>query len=381
MKNFLIITLFSISTISLAQYRERVITTAVPFLTIASDARSSAMGDMGVATTSDAFSQQWNPAKYAFLERKMGVAISYTPYLESIGTDIALLNATFYNKISGRSSFASSIRYFTLGEIELRNTFLEDGTLVKPNELSLDGTYALKLSDFFSMAVTGRFISSNLEIPSLGNAVQSGKSFSVDVSGYYEGEEKAYSSFNGRWRAGFNLSNLGSKIRYDLGGQENFLPTSLAVGTGFDFIFDGDNMLALTTQFNKLLVPTPRDLDGDGDMDSNDNDLYQRIGFFEGMFQSFTDAPDGFSEELQEITWSLGAEYAYRDQFMLRTGYFHESELKGFRKFFSLGAGFKYNNMQVDLSYLFSTAQVRNPLENTLRFSLSFNLGDQLYTK
>jgi hypothetical protein len=131
-------------------------------------------------------------------------------------------------------------------------------------------------------------------------------------------------------------------------------------------------------QLNKLLVPTPRDMDGDGDMDVNDNDLYQKIGFFEGMFQSFSDAPDGFSEELQEINWSLGAEYAFRDQFMLRTGYFNESNLKGFRKFFSLGAGFRYNNMQVDLSYLFSTAQVRNPLENTLRFSLSFNLGEQL---
>ncbi|MFM1877692.1 MAG: hypothetical protein RLZZ241_558 [Bacteroidota bacterium] len=380
MKKFWSLSLFLLTVNVFGQYRERVITTAVPFLTIASDARASAMGDMGVATTTDAFSQQWNPSKYAFLEGKMGVAISYTPYLESIGTDIALLNATFYNKVSPRGSFASSIRYFTLGEIELRNTFLEDGTLVKPNELAFDGTYALKLSDAFSMAVTGRFISSNLEIPALGNAVQSGKSFAVDISGYYLGQEKAYSGFNGRWRSGFNLSNLGSKIRYDLGGQENFLPTNLALGTGFDFIFDGDNMLAITAQVNKLLVPTPRDMDGDGDMDSVDNDLYQQIGFFEGMFQSFSDAPDGFSEELQEATWSLGAEYAYRDQFMLRSGYFHESDLKGFRRFFSLGAGFKYNNMKVDLAYLFSTAQVRNPLENTLRFSLSFNLGEQQFT-
>jgi hypothetical protein len=378
MKKFWILVILSVSNLAQAQYRERVITTAVPFLTIASDARSSAMGDMGVATTTDAFSQQWNASKYAFLEQRMGVAISYTPYLESIGTDIALLNATFFNKISDRSAFSSSLRYFTLGEIELRNTFLEDGTLVKPNELSLDGSYSLKLSDNFSMAVAGRFISSNLEIPALGNAVQSGKAFAVDVSGYYIGSERAYSGFNGRWRGGFNLSNLGSKIRYDLGGQENFLPTNLAIGTGFDFIFDGDNTLALNMQLNKLLVPTPRDMDGDGDMDVNDNDLYQKIGFFEGMFQSFSDAPDGFSEELQEINWSLGAEYAFRDQFMLRTGYFNESNLKGFRKFFSLGAGFRYNNMQVDLSYLFSTAQVRNPLENTLRFSLSFNLGEQL---
>jgi hypothetical protein len=228
------------------------------------------------------------------------------------------------------------------------------------------------------MAVAGRFISSNLEIPALGNVVQSGKAFAVDVSGYYIGSERAYSGFNGRWRGGFNLSNLGSKITYDAGGQENFLPTNLAVGAGFDFIIDGDNTLALNAQINKLLVPTPRDMDGDGDIDSIDNDLYQKIGFFEGMFQSFSDAPDGFSEELQEINWSLGAEYAFRDQFMLRTGYFNESNLKGFRKFFSLGAGFRYNNMQVDLSYLFSVARINNPLENTLRFSLSFNLGEQL---
>lgn len=378
MKKILTLICFVIVAKSAAQYRERVITTAVPFLIIAADARSSAMGDMGVATTFDAYSQQWNPSKYAFLENTMGATISYTPYLESIGSDIALLNSTIYKKISNRGAFASSIRYFTLGEIELRNTFLEDGTLVKPNELAFDVTYASKLSDNFAMAVTGRFISSNLEIPALGNAVQSGNAFAVDVSGFYMGTEKAYSGFNGRWRHGFNLSNLGSKIRYDLGGQENFLPTNLSLGSGFDFIFDGSNILSLTAQANKLLVPTPRDMDEDGDLDSVDNDLYQKIGFFEGMFQSFSDAPDGLSEELQEVTWSLGAEYAYNNQFMLRTGYFHESDLKGFRRFFSLGAGFKYSNMQVDLAYLFSTAQVRNPLENTLRFSLSFNLGEQL---
>ena len=170
--SFIFLLLFSATVF--AQNGERVITTAVPFLTIASDARASGMGDVGVATSTDAFSQQWNPAKFAFAERKMGIGISYTPYLESIITDIALLNGSFFNKINERSAFAVSIRYFTLGEIELRNTFEEAGTLVKPNELAIDGSYSLKLSEQFAMAVAGRFINSNLEIPQLGNAVQSG---------------------------------------------------------------------------------------------------------------------------------------------------------------------------------------------------------------
>ena len=362
-----------------AQEQERVITTAVPFLTIAADARSSAMGDIGVASYTDAFSQQWNPAKYAFAERKAGIGMSYTPYLESIITDIALLNAGYFNRINERSAFGVSLRYFTLGEIELRNSFEEAGTLVKPNELALDGSYSLKLSELFSMGITGRFINSNLEIPQLGNAVHSGNTFSVDVGGFDRGREIAYDKFDGRWLWGFSFSNMGPKIKYDAGGQENFLPTNLGIGGGFDFIFDFDNVLALRAEFNKLLVPTPQDFNGDGVIDAIDNEEYQKIGWFEGMFKSFGDAPDGFSEELKEITWALGAEYIFRESFMLRTGYFNESEEKGFRKFLSLGAGFRYRNAQIDLSYLFSTAQVRNPLENTLRYSLSFLLGQEYY--
>jgi hypothetical protein len=379
MKKLSFVFLMFVSATLLAQSGERVITTAVPFLTIAADARSSAMGDIGVASSMDAFSQQWNQAKYAFAERKSGIGISYTPYLESIITDIALLNGNYYNKINERSAFAASLRYFTLGEIELRNSFIEEGVLVKPNELAIDGSYALKLSEEFSMGIAARFISSNLEIPQLGNAVQDGNTFAVDVGGYYQGREKAYNKFDGRWVWGFNVSNIGSKIRYDDAGQENFIPTNLGVGGGFDFIFDFDNVLSLRTEFNKLLVPTPQDFNGDGEIDASDNEEYQKIGWFEGIFKSFGDAPDGLSEELKEITWALGAEYVFRESFMFRAGYFNESEEKGFRKFFSLGAGFRYNNAQIDLSYLFSTAQVRNPLENTLRFSLTFNFGEQFY--
>ena len=379
MKKFLLLALLAFICKISAQ-EDRVITTAVPFLTIAADARAAGMGDMGVATSVDAFSQQWNPAKFAFAERKMGIGVSYTPYLESIITDIALLNGNFYNKINEQSAFAVSIRYFTLGEIELRQFANDPGTLAKPNELALDGSYSLKLSPTFSMAVGGRFIRSNLKLPQDENVdSQAASSFAVDVAGYYRSREVAYNSFDGRWRAGFNLSNLGGKIKYDEGGQENFLPTNLKFGGGFDFILDQDNVLAVTTEFNKLLVPTPKDFDGDGDVDADDNAEYQTITFFNGVFDSFGDAPDGFSEELKEFTWALGAEYVYQDAFMIRAGYFNESEDKGSRKFFTLGAGFKFKAAQVDLSYLFSTSQVRNPLENTLRFSLTFNLGEEFY--
>ena len=380
MKKFAIFIVLAIGLKSMAQQNERVITTAVPFLTIAADARSAGMGDMGVATSADAFSQQWNPAKFAFAERKMGIGLSYTPYLESIITDISLLNASFYNKIDDQSAFAIGLRYFTLGEIELRQFANDPGTEVKPNELALDGSYSLKLSPTFSMAVGGRYIRSNLKLPQNGDVdSKAASSFAVDVAGFYRSREIAYNSFDGRWRGGFNLSNLGGKIQYDEGGQENFLPTNMKLGLGFDFILDQDNVIGLTTEFNKLLVPTPKDFDGDGDVDRADNDEYQQIGFFNGLFKSFGDAPDGFGEELKEFTWALGAEYVYQDAFMVRTGYFNESEEKGSRKFFTLGAGFKFKAAQIDLSYLFSTSQVKNPLENTLRFSLTFSLGQEYF--
>lgn len=368
--------LFSVANV-LAQ-QERVITTAVPFLNISSDARAAGMGEMGVATSVDAFSQQWNPAKFAFAERKMGVGASYTPYLESLVTDIALLNASYFNKIDEQSAFAVSLRYFGLGEIELRQNFSDQGTVVKPNEFAIDGSYSRKLSETFSMAVGGRFISSNLRFQDGLQDSQAANTFAVDVAGFYQSREIAYNAFDGRWRAGFNISNLGAKIQYDEGGQENFLPTNLKFGAGFDFILDQDNVLGLYSEFNKLLVPTPRDFDGDGDIDAEDNTEYQNISFFNGVFESFGDAPDGFGEELKEVTWALGAEYKYQNAFMVRAGYFNESPDKGARQFATIGAGFKFRSAQIDLSYLFSTSQVRNPLENTLRFSLTFNFGEEL---
>ncbi|AWX43873.1 hypothetical protein HME9304_00864 [Flagellimonas maritima] len=379
MKKLLILIVFLTIAPKISAQQERVITTAVPFLTIAADARASGMGDMGVATSFDVFSQQWNPAKFAFANQKTGVGVSYTPYLESIVNDVSLLNANFYNKLNDRSAFAFSLRYFGLGEIELRQTIDEDATLVKPNEFAIDGSYSLKLSQTFSMAVGGRFISSNLRFQDGVQDSQAANAFAVDVAGFYRSREIAYNSFSGRWRAGFNISNLGGSLQYDAGGQENFLPTNLKLGVGFDFIIDQDNVLGVHTEFNKLLVPTPRDFNGDGEITAADNDEYQQITFYNGVFESFGDAPDGFSEELKEITWALGTEYRYREAFMLRAGYFNENEEKGARQFFTLGAGFKFKAAQIDLSYLFSTSQVRNPLENTLRFSLTFNFGEEFF--
>lgn len=375
----------------------RVITTGVPFLLIAADARSAGMADMGVATSADAFSQQYNPAKYAFSLQKQGFSISYTPYLTSIANDIALGQLSYYNRINEQSAFAGSLRFFGLGDIELRETGdpNEIPRVVNPNELALDGSYSLKLSERFAMSVGGRYIRSSLKIADANNDATAASTFAVDVAGYYQSEEIAYTDFNGRWRAGFNFQNMGPKISYDNDEiNNNFLPANMRLGMGFDFVFDEYNKVGVTAEVTKLLVPTPPalvaavDADNNGSIDQAEQDLaddaytqalsdYRKIGWSQGIAKSFNDAPDGFSEELREFTWALGAEYSYQDSFALRLGYFNEHELKGARKFFSMGAGFKYNVVKIDVSYLFSASKVRNPLENTLRFSLTFNFGDE----
>jgi hypothetical protein len=372
--------------ITFAKAQENVITTGVPFLLVAADARAAGMADNGVASSADAFSQQWNPAKYAFALDKVGFSISYTPYLTDLVNDISLGQLNYYNRLNERSAFAGSFRYFGLGEIELRQTGDPNEAVrtVSPSEFAFDGSYSLKLSEKFSMAVGARFINSSLKVATDTGDASAASSFAIDVAGFFQSEEVAYNEFNGRWRAGFNIQNLGPKISYDnTEFSNNFLPANLKVGTGFDFILDDYNKVALNVEFNKLLVPTPQnpDLNGDGDITaeerSQNNTDYSSIGWFSGVFQSFSDAPGGFSEELKEITYSAGAEYLYQDSFAMRMGYFHESPDKGARQYFSLGAGFKYNVVKVDVSYLFSTSKVKNPLENTLRFSLTFNFGDK----
>ena len=380
----------------LTKAQDRVINPGVPFLLVAADARAAGMADIGVATSADAFSQQWNPAKYAFATDAKGFSVSYTPYLTDLVNDISLGQVTYYQKIDEKSAFAGSLRYFGLGEIELRENATDEARIVSPNEFAIDGSYSLKLSEKFSMAIAGRFINSNLKLASDSNDASSASTFAVDVAGFYQSEEIAYNEFNGRWRAGFNIQNLGPKISYDNDNfNNNFIPANLKIGTGFDFILDDFNKVAVNVEFNKLLVPTPQipvpqpatDLNGDGDTldpgePANDgtakaNNDYRAIGWTSGVFNSFGDAPDGFSEELKEVTYAVGAEYLYQDSFAMRLGYFHESPVKGARQFFSLGAGFKYNVVKVDVSYLFSASKVKNPLENTLRFSLTFNFGDK----
>ena len=379
MKKLILIFIGVVTTNAIAQ--DRSITTGVPFLQIAADARAAGMGDIGVATSPDTYSQQWNPAKYAFATDKQGFSVSYTPYLIDIVNDISLGQATYYNRFNDRSAFAGSVRYFSLGEIELRDDANSIPNIVKPSEFALDLSYSLHLSDYFSMAVAGRFISSNLGITTNGQSLSAANSFAVDIAGYYQSEEIAYSDFNGRWRGGFNFQNLGPKINYDLTESEqstNFLPSNLKIGGGFDFILDEYNKIGVNLEFNKLLVPTPQFENSDTAAETaQKTEDYRKIGWVSGIFKSFGDAPGGFSEELKEITYALGAEYEYQDSFSLRTGYFNESNEKGARKFFSLGAGFKYNVVKVDVSYLFSASKVKNPLENTLRFSLTFNFGDK----
>ena len=276
-----------------------------------------------------------------------------------------------------------------MGEIELVQDEFSEALIAKPNEMTIDASYSLRLADQFSMAVGLRYLRSDLKIQALDNSAQAASSVAVDISGFYQSEEEAYDSFNGRTRLGFSIQNLGPKIKYDEAGRDNFLPTTLRLGGGFDFIFDEYNTLALTAEVTKLLVPSPPtlgyvDTNGNGKQDGNEPTIIvagksQDVGFLKGVFQSFGDAPGGFSEEMKEFTWALGAEYRYQNSFAFRTGYFNESDEKGARKFFALGAGFKYTTINIDMSYLFSASKVQSPLENTLRFSLTFNFGDGEY--
>lgn len=372
-----------------------VITTGVPFMLIAPDARSASMGDMGVATSVDGFSQQWNPAKYAFSEAKSGVTLSYTPYLSKLVNDISISYATYFNRLNEYSAVSASFKYFSLGEITLTQGEDDPGINVKPNEFTADVAYTLRLADQFAMAVAVRYMRSDLRIDQVDPNANAASTFGADITGYYQSEEEAYNDFNGRWRAGFAIQNLGPKFKYDEGGRENFQPTNLRLGAGFDFIFDEYSKLGVTAEVSKLLVPTPPkygfvDTNGDGlqtdddpsttDVDESEPTIITEgkdndVSFINGIFQSFGDAPGGFSEELREFTWALGAEYTYQENFAFRAGYFNEAEDKGARKFFAIGAGFKYTTINIDLSYLFSASKVQSPLENTLRFSLTFNFG------
>ena len=344
------------------------ITTATPFLLIVPDARAGGMGDMGVATSADGFSLFHNPAKIAFSNRQILTGITYSPWLRNLTDDIFIGSGSYINRFSENAAWGADFKYFSLGQIDLTNDRGESTGSINPNELVATGSYSLKLSETFAMGVSLKYIRSNLAFNGTpGNSLQPINSFAVDVSGYYQSLEENYGNFNGRYRIGFNIANIGPKVSYTP-GEEDFIPTNLKLGGGFDFIMDDYNTISTTIEFTKLLVPTPDIQDG--------VDVNADKGFVEGIFSSFGDAPGGFSEELKEFTYALGAEYLYNNAFALRTGYFHESEDKGNRQYFTLGGGFKTNALNIDLSYLINASDVNNPLENSLRFSVSFDLGE-----
>ena len=366
---FLIAFLFVVQAIG----QDRVITTGVPFLLITPDARAAGMGELGVATSADAYAQQWNPAKYAFSENNSGLGLSYTPYLRQLVDDIFLGSLTYFNKLNERSTWATSLKYFSYGNVQFNDmmsgTIIDQGSK-RPNEITVDLSYSLKLSEKFAMAVAGRFLRSDLKIHTDMDAT-SANSLGVDIAGFYQGDTFNMGNLDGLIRAGFNISNIGPRLKYDEGGQMDFIPTNLKLGSGVDFIFDPSNVLGVYIEFSKLLVPTPVAY-----YDNNNQPQGYRqpdIDFFNGIFKSFNDAPGGTQEELKEITWALGLEYLFAKTLALRTGYFNESEEKGSRRYLTFGTGFKLNGLEIDISYLSSTSKIRNPLENTLRFSLSFN--------
>lgn len=342
--------------------QDNAITTVAPFLSIATDARSAGMGDVGVASSADANSIYHNGAKMVFNKNQASIAINYTPWLRNLTDDIYIGNITYQQKIDERSAFGGGIKYFNYGEVQITNSDGDSSTpSSNPYEFAIDAAYALKLSENYSMSVALRYTRSDLSITGTDLGFEESNGFGVDISGFFQSNEMGFSSFNGIARGGFAITNLGPKV--EVFSREEFLPTTLKLGGGFDFIFDDYNRLAVNVEFAKLLVPS---VDGD---DKN---------FLSGAISSFGDAEGGFSEEMQEVTVGLGAEYLYNEAFAFRGGYYKEHEDKGGRNFYTLGLGFKASSFGVDLSYLKSNTDdlSGDPLENTLRISLTFDFGE-----
>ncbi len=352
------------------------ITTAVPFLSITPDSRAGGMGDAGVGTTPDLSSQHWNPAKYGFMDSDMGVSLSYSPWLRALVDDINLAYLVGYKKIDDVQTVSSSLRYFSLGDIVFTSEYGEITGQQSPNEFAIDLGYSRLLSEVFSGSVAVRYIRSDLTGGQLINGVESkaGNSYAADVAFYYYNEFRANQKEN-IFSAGINIQNIGAKISYTDGEVNDFIPTMMKLGAAYTTEVDEYNSFTFALEANKLLVPTP----------PRDTTLFDEGaiiypgGFnsdksvISGIFSSFTDAPGGMQEELQEINLSLGVEYWYNQQFALRAGYFWEHENKGNRKFLTAGAGFRMNVFALDFSYLLPT-QRNHPLENTLRFTLSFDV-------
>jgi hypothetical protein len=374
-KLFLSIALIGLVAIAAAQNKPNYIgqelntvTTAVPFLMIAPDARGGAMGDAGVSSTPDAFSQHWNPAKYAFIDTDLGFSLSYSPWMRKLVSDINLAYVTGYKKLDDNSAISGSLRYFSLGDIVFTTIAGDVIGNYRPNEFAFDFAYSRKLSENLSGAITARYIHSNLtQGQDVGStSTKPGNSIATDVSVYYQKKTTVFNT-DALFAWGINISNIGSKISYtDDNTRKDFIPTNLRIGPSLTLNLDQFNSLTFMADFDKLLVPTPPRLDSIGNIIAGKN---PDVGVPQGMIQSFFDAPGGFKEEVHEVSLSVGAEYWYNKQFALRAGYFYEHPTKGNRKYFTLGAGLKYTKFRLDLSYLVPTEQ-HNPLENTLRFSM-----------
>ena len=367
--------------------RLNAITTAVPFLLIAPDSRAGAMGDIGCATSADVNSQAYNPAKYAFSDNTFGISVSYSPWLRKLVNDINLLYLSSYWKITDMDAIAFSLRYFSLGDITFTDEMGNVMSQQNPNELDIDFTYSRKLIDELSIAITPRFIYSNLTAGQYvaGEETSAGLAGAADLSLFYEQDFRAGNMNNSTLRAGLCLSNMGNKMSYSSTvSRRYFLPINMKLGLGYEMDFDSYNKLAITGELNKLMVPTnpvyATDENGHILYDEANNPIIEAgmdpdVSVPVGMLHSFYDAPGGFKEEMKEIIWSLGAEYSYRDLLFVRAGYFHESKDKGARQYLTCGVGIKYNIFDIDVSYLFSTNGQNHPLANTLRFTLSFDFA------
>lgn len=360
------------------------ITTAVPFLQIAPDSRAGGMGDYGVATSPDVNSIHWNPSKLAFAEKEFGFAISYTPWLRALVNDINLAYIAGYKKLPNDQAIAASLLYFSLGNIDFTNDNAEKTGSFNPNEWAFDVAYSRKLGEKFSGGIALRYIYSNLTggIAIQNNTISThaGKSVAADLSGYYK-TPLELSGKDAELAFGLNISNIGAKVSYTDTKSKDFIPTNFRLGTNLKVDLDDYNSISFGADVNKLLVPTPpvyyKNSIGGDSLSSDGRKVVQagedptNIGVPAALISSWGDAPAGFSEELKEFTYSIGAEYWYDNQFAIRAGYFHEAATKGNRKFFTLGAGLRYNVFGLDFAYLI--ASQRNPLENTLRFTLTFD--------
>ena len=343
---------------------------AVISQTIAPDARAAGMGDVGAATDPDVNSQFWNPAKYPFCISRAGISLNYTPWLRQLVSDIDLAYLSGYYRIGDYSAVSGSIRYFSLGEVITAN----ESMTVNPYEMSVDVAYSLMLSENFSLAATLRWIYSDLRYDYSEDSAPA-SAFAADIAMYYN----KYFNMGNReclLGLGLNISNVGSKITYYGDDRSQFLPANLRLGASLLIPVDEWNRFSISADANKLLVPTvPKQEEGESSADYQERVIreYSDVSAISGIFKSFGDAPGGFKEELQEIQWSVGAEYVYHDQFSLRAGYHHESQNKGNRKYFTVGGGFRMNVFSLDVGYVISTAQ-SNPLDQTLRFSLTFDM-------